>query len=191
MELLVISETKLKIVLTPEDVEEYAIDLDRAEYGDLETRLALFHLFDDIKARCGFDTKDGRLLVELYPDSHGGCEIFVLKVKTACDSTEGEGTELRYQKALYSFEELGDALSVCRALQQKQYKRGAELWHGDNALWYLVLERKTVPGEKIDDLSFVEEFGKRHTAPGDYILFGEHATPILKENAIVRLSSLK
>ena len=80
MELLVISESKLKIMLTAPDMIKYDLTSPPANGLSLHDREVLRHLFRDAKAEIGFDTEGARLFVQLYASKEGGCEIFVTKL---------------------------------------------------------------------------------------------------------------
>ncbi len=94
MELIVISESKLKIMLTAPDMAHYELENTRMDCADAHTRAAFRHIFDDARNRIGFDTQGERLFVQLYASKEGGCEIFVTKLGEreesfpACDLTE-------------------------------------------------------------------------------------------------------
>ena len=80
MELIVISESKLKIMLTAPDMAHYELENTRMDCADAHTRAAFRHIFDDARNRIGFDTQGERLCVQLYASKEGGCEIFVTKL---------------------------------------------------------------------------------------------------------------
>ena len=80
MELIVISESKLKIMLTAPDMAHYELENARMDCADAHTRAAFRHIFDDARNRIGFDTQGERLFVQLYASKEGGCEIFVTKL---------------------------------------------------------------------------------------------------------------
>ena len=80
MELLVISESKLKIMLTAPDMVKYDLTSSPTNSLSIHDREALRHLFRDAKAEIGFDTEGARLFVQLYASKEGGCEIFVTKL---------------------------------------------------------------------------------------------------------------
>ncbi len=80
MELIVISESKLKIMLTAPDMARYRLEPNRMDCADARTRAAFRHIFDDARAEIGFDTEGERLFVQLYASREGGCEIFVTKL---------------------------------------------------------------------------------------------------------------
>ena len=87
MELIVISESKLKITLSRPDMVKYALEGERMDCVDPRTREAFRHIFRDAHAESGFDTEGAPLFIQLYASKGGGCEIFVTKL-------EGESSAL-------------------------------------------------------------------------------------------------
>lgn len=94
MELIVISESKLKIMLTAPDMAYYELESARMDCADAHTRAAFRHIFDDARAEIGFDTEGERLFVQLYASREGGCEIFVTKLGNWEDSFPAVGEAL-------------------------------------------------------------------------------------------------
>lgn len=80
MELIKISDGRLKIMLTPPDMEKYHLDSESIDCADEHTREAFKHIFDDARAQVDFDTDGNRLFIQLYTSRGGGCEIFVTKI---------------------------------------------------------------------------------------------------------------
>ena len=80
MELIVISESKLKIMLEKEDMKRYGLFGSELNYDDPPTRKKLLSILDKAKEECGFDTGSEKLLVQLYPSKDGGSEMFVTKL---------------------------------------------------------------------------------------------------------------
>jgi len=83
MELILINQSKLKIMLTAPDMVHYELNapqLKNMSYTDQHTRDAFRHIFDDAEAQTGFHTTGERLLVQMYTSKCGGCEIFVTKL---------------------------------------------------------------------------------------------------------------
>jgi negative regulator of genetic competence, sporulation and motility len=83
MELIVISQSKLKITLTPPDMVKYALEGEKMDSVDPRTRMAFRHIFRDVRAESGFDTEGYPLFIQLYASKGGGCEIFVTKLEDA------------------------------------------------------------------------------------------------------------
>ncbi len=86
MELIVISESKLKIMLTAPDMAHYDLESARMDCADAHTRAAFRHIFDDARDRIGFDTEGERLFIQFYASKEGGCEIFVTKLGDGASS---------------------------------------------------------------------------------------------------------
>ncbi len=82
MELIMIDESRLKIMLTPTDMRHYDLHAEHMTTAGAATRRAFRHIFDDARERIGFDTVGERLFVQLYTSRTGGCEIFVTKLGT-------------------------------------------------------------------------------------------------------------
>ncbi len=80
MELIIISASKLKIMLTPPDMQYYELPAEPISCIDDQTRRAFRHIFDDAKSQVGFETEGEKLFVQLYASRDGGCEIFVSKL---------------------------------------------------------------------------------------------------------------
>ena len=79
MELLLISESRLKIILSDADMEKYEITSDTMEGSDSETKRAIRCILDEAKRRIGFDVCGGNIFVQIFPSKDGGCEMFVTK----------------------------------------------------------------------------------------------------------------
>ena len=117
MELLVISKSKLKIMLTVPDMIKYDLTAPQTESLSVHDREALRHLFRDAKAEIGFDTEGARLFVQLYSSREGGCEIFVTKLpedKSAMPVWEREQTDAQGEFSADPWEQHLSALSGSR-----------------------------------------------------------------------------
>ena len=75
MELIRISDSKLKIMLNAEDMVHYAINSDLLNYENTETRRAVWQILDEAKQQTGFDAASDRVLIQVYPSRAGGCEM--------------------------------------------------------------------------------------------------------------------
>ncbi len=80
MELIVISKSKLKIMLTEPDMQHYQLKASCINCADAHTHEAFRHIIDDARGESGFDTEGKRLFIQLYTSKEGGCEIFVTKL---------------------------------------------------------------------------------------------------------------
>ena len=55
MDMILISDTKLKVMLSPLDMEELALSGDDIDYNNTETRRAFWSILDEAKHKTGFD----------------------------------------------------------------------------------------------------------------------------------------
>ena len=80
METIIINRSKLKIMLTPPDMQKYAIAAEPPDFTDDATRRALRRIIEDARQGTDFVTDGHRLLIQLYASRDGGCEIFVTRL---------------------------------------------------------------------------------------------------------------
>ena len=78
MELILISNTKLKIMLDEEDMRKYNIAGDSDCTGSAARR-AIRSLLECAREQIGFNTAGEEIFVQLYATKRGGCELFVTK----------------------------------------------------------------------------------------------------------------
>lgn len=83
MELILISNTKLKIMLNEYDMQQYKIGND-SDCAEPATRHAIRSLLERAREQIGFNTEGEEIFVQLYTSKRGGCELFVTK----CANTE-------------------------------------------------------------------------------------------------------
>ncbi len=165
LEFLVVSKTKLKIILDKDEVEKYRLsDFSSGESGELRRRLG--EILEVARERVGFDAGGDRLLVSYYPTRLSGAELFVTAL-----STGGEVTEPVY----YIFESLRDISSACRAIAGRAAESRAYLLAGEQYCLEVAYARGG-----IDILSeFSEPIEKRQAA---YML--EHSRLLLDADAV-------
>lgn len=92
MELILISNTKLKIMLNEDDMRQYKIG-NEADCAEADTRRAIRSLLERAKEQVGFNTDGEEIFVQLYTSKKGGCELFVTK----CQVREPEDSPLEKQ----------------------------------------------------------------------------------------------
>lgn len=129
MELIRISESKLKVMLSAEDMARYELSCDTIECENSPSRRAFWNILDEAKRQTGFDPAGERVFVQLYPERSGGCEMFVTKlgpaVKKLREPERGGGREAIVPAAphfsperVYLFSDLSDLLAACRRMAQ-------------------------------------------------------------------------
>lgn len=169
MELIQIGEQALKVTLTREDMEYYAISFEALDYSNRETRNALHRILEEAKRTLGFEAPREKLYIQAFSDMHGGCELFVRRAgKEEC--TEG---------VLCRFAGMRELLLVCGRLANCGYGGESTAYVDDGGRYYLQLH--TAP-------LFLSEMGVLVDVRAEYL--GEHAV-LLCENAVQTLGALR
>ena len=186
MELIVISDTKLKLILTAQDMKTYALDFETADYDSPRNRRSIWRLFDEVKVKSGFEIDFDRVLIQVWPSRDGGCEMYISKIVTPQTRAKSGEETVRQLIYIYAFDGLKNLLRVCHALSHMAYAKTSQVWRDEGGKWYLFLEGEyTKTG--LHPLSFVEEFGAKLTEKYALIIY-EHARPVATQNAVEKLS---
>ena len=186
MELIVISENKLKVMLTADDMRHYNLDCDTMDSDSGPTRRAFRCILDDARAQTGFDPGKDKIFVQLYPGKSGGCEMFVTKLGT--EKKDGEKPAATPQKRdptpkeyAYVFSSLSHLLRASRRLRGKFNGTARAFTDRGKQEYFLILS---------EDAPFLTEYEGRKCKSREipYILeycrcFCEDAPGILSELA--------
>ncbi len=162
MELIIISESKIKLMLTHDDMEIYR---DGEDTGKL-----VRCIMSDVREKYGYNGMDGRIFVQMYTSREGGCEMFVTKLEPSAEArgrvlmqAGEERTVTEYRKyifrdrghhIIYSFESMEYLLSTCLGLWRGGYV-GESLAYADKMRhrYYLLVNREThIAGENFGSL---------------------------------------
>ncbi len=193
MELILINDKKLKIMLSPEDVAEFELDCESADYDKTETRRAFWHILDEVKRKTGFDAASERVYIQLYPSREGGCEMYVTKVgllPAACKTQKRGMLRVASERSLlYRFDGLAPMLAVCRELSNLGFSAPSDAFVDEGGSYYLYING--VRGFSMPTgLAFISEFGENEDAEAMRGYINEHAHPICTEDAIKTLGAL-
>ena len=94
-----------------------------------------------------------------------------------------------FGKMIFSFESLRDVCAVCRILNQKGLEISSRAYRGAEDDFYLVLENASISAySRLDDLTFILEFGRRERADHINTYLYEHGRLICPERALETLS---
>ena len=208
MELIRISDRKLKIMLTPSDMEQFELNMDTFGENSAQMRRTFRLLLEEIKKRTDFEADDRRISVQYFPSREGGCEMFI---STLSDTNENgefpdeafpppkkrsralcEGAEGRfYRECAYSFSKLSELLCVCKRLCGISCIGTNSAYIDELGRYYLFLSFLSAsPFSTPDELSFITEYGSIEGYQTLRLYLSEHGTVICPENAIHQLGSL-
>lgn len=195
MELIRISDSKLKITLDAEDMAHYAITSDLLNYENRETRRIIWQILDEAKEQTGFHAATDRILIQVYPSRAGGCEMYVTKLlPPMARKAEGEKIHMREEKReLYFFSELNMLLRACKQLALREQLRGSAVYVLPEGGYYLFLwggecECQAEPPSAYNP---AEEYGERQKCGSARLAYiREHAACLCEGNAVHRLAAL-
>lgn len=197
MELILINDSKLKIMLTREDMTRYELDCASADYDNTETRRAFWSILDEAKHRTGFDAARDKVFIQLYPSREGGCEMFVTKVGLINEGEQrGQPSKKASQRPAaagqpaelaFCFGCLDELLECCRLLSNLHPLSSA--YAGEGGEWYLFLSPQ---GDEDSLLAkcVLNEFGRAVDAERLRLYISEHGHRIISDIAISQLSAL-
>ena len=192
MDFIRISDVKIKVTLSPEDLDRYVAEGERdrpaGSHGTLRAILR------EIRRETGFDATGERVLMQMFPGADGGCELFVTRLgklpeKDAPNPAALPTAALPLRSAVFAFDRLPPLLAVCRHLDHIGYPHLSAVYYGDDGLWYLVLQER-IPRDRPSPLSFAEEFGRRRRAGATLAYIKEHGACVSGSDAVSTLAPL-
>ncbi|MGN1345566.1 MAG: hypothetical protein ACI4V1_02170 [Eubacteriales bacterium] len=159
MELIIIDESRIKLMLTAEDMAAY-----RTAVGEVGTKEALRGILRDAREKCGCRGMRGRIYIEMYPSKTGGCELFVTKLAERESGTSmksgNDGVLAEYRKyifrgrVIYSFDAMPHLLDTCLGLMKIGYAGESSAYHDEvKRRYYLILDCEShIAGENLGSL---------------------------------------
>ena len=203
MELIRISDSKLKIMLTPTDMRHFELNTDNFCDDSEQMHRSFRLLLDEVRRRSGFEADDHRISVQYFPSREGGCEMFISnlsgeKDRATCALTPAQGMQATTRTRgsfcrsfAYRFDGLDNLLSVCRRLLPLDYISASSAWRDDAGRYYLFLSTfASSPFAMPEELYFVVEYGSVENAAQLRLYLTEHGTVVCAEDAIGKLGAI-
>jgi negative regulator of genetic competence, sporulation and motility len=210
MEIIMISDSKIKVMLSADDLKGFDLDTASLDYSNTETKRMFWDILSRAKRSVGFDTDGHRVLVQLYPSRCGGCEMFVTRLSCLSCTEKGEQNEraeiepvinqLPPQKSFkkehkegrvgaFAFESIGNLINVCRRLVNMGYDGESDAYVGDDKRSYLFLsDIEPCAYLPLDEFSFISEYGTEENEEATRSYVSEHAKEICKNRAVEELA---
>lgn len=195
MEFLLIGESKLKIVLSEADMQEYGLNMN-GESPDRGGRRSMWRILDVARREVGFDPSGDKILIQFYPQKGTGCEVFVTKLGILSDSSarmvskSDRVSMLSRRRSCFRFGSLETLLAAARSVIASSggVRVDADAYRGACGTYFLSLEEYGKGGEPAE-FPQLSEFGERLTTEcGVYI--DEHFEKILSGDALEMLARL-
>ena len=203
MELIRISDHKLKIMLTPSDMQHF--ELNAATFGEdrAEMHRTFRLLLEEIRKQTDFDAEENRISVQYFPSREGGCEMFISRLGAAEDrpglpAARKSARQLRTavsagytRECVYRFPRIEELLAVCKRLDTLGYTGDSSAMRDTQGAYYLFL---TVcapsPFSIPDELAFLTEYGSIESCSIQKTHLCEHGHGIVLGDAVHRLAEL-
>lgn len=77
MQIEQIDHRTVKIILSVEDMEQYALTYDQMDYNDRTTRRAILSIMEQVQSHTTLDVEQNKLFIEAFPGDGGGCVLYV------------------------------------------------------------------------------------------------------------------
>lgn len=209
MELIRISDSKLKIMLTPTDMCHFELNNDSLGDDTLKMRRAFRHLMDEVKRQSGFDADDRHISIQYFPSREGGCEMFVTNLPTMPPVTNAkeEKSLTKPINALfpaaqkpsgsfrkdcaYRFDDLNHLLRVCKRLWEMGYIGDSSAFLDEKKQYYLILTILCAsPFSVPEEFGFVLEYGYWENPSLLKLYIREHGSVIRSPDAVEALALL-
>ena len=210
MEFILINENKMKIVMSAQEMKRYELDENEFHLSLINTRKILSQILHNSPTKTGFENThpNEKILLQLYPEKHGGCELYVTKLTIENNDNNKEDNSVavneghllpisdkntqKEKKPLlcYCFEELSDIIILCRALNERNFKCRSSLYFGDDDKYYMIFSNMGLEERSVSSLAMISEFGELTNAEHSNLWFYERGKSICEDSAIEILSEL-
>ena len=190
MEFLVISENKMKVMMSAEEVRDYGIESEKSDYRDPEIRKAFWKILDRAKEECGFKITGDKLLIQYYP-SKFGAEIFVTKLGKISPGVERSitGTDsvamLSSKNMIYRFENFEELKRLCTEIKKNVFGSSGDVYFSEDGCYYLFFEERS-DFHSLSPFSIVSEFADEIPQTME-VYIKEHSEPLAIGDAFARL----
>ena len=194
MELILISASKLKVILDADESRKYKITDAPGGVRKCD-KSCLSEILDDIYRLSGFDTKSDSLSIEIFESKSGGCEMFITKQAEKRTYTQKEIKKLCREclsdnlTLSYIFKTMSDLIFVCKLLGAKTLPAKSRAFNVGSKNFYLILTFFSFfTPELYDSLEFISEFGERISSEGLEDYLDEYGKEICHSEAVETLS---
>ena len=201
MELILISDSKLKIMLSKSDMQNYSITNECMSYENTDTRKMFGKLLDEANAKVGFDSKSGKVFIQVYPSKNGGCEVYITTERAENAQAKKKTNTPRKKKeyCFYRFDCLNEIIELCKVLKESEYDLESFVCveqEGRNEKYYLVLQEEVFSNPQISKKKCINksdlanEYGKRIERKEMMQYIKEHTKNVVSSDAVGILCKL-
>jgi len=207
LELIRISDQKVKIMLTATDMCHFELNNDHFFENGQAMQQNFRRLLDEIKKQIDFDTDDRHISVQYFPSREGGCEMFISCLAPKEDSLFGVPAKAEFRAlelkkkpsgagnfrrdCAYRFDTLDALLLACRRLRDVGYIGDSEAYLDKYDRYFLCISvSSSSPFSLPEEWSFITEYGTVENAAMLKLYIKEHGTVLCSAAAVHRLAEL-
>lgn len=213
MKTIRISDTKIKVMLSKQDVLDSPVGEGMLDTESYETREAIRGFLEEAGREHGVDISSGRLFIQLYPDKDGGCEMFVTRLdgkkaatldnKTQkeempmiprgavkAESTEKITRTSRYNVGIYEFAELDALLCACGRLSESGTAGQSAAYAGEYPMRYFLVICESGARSDLPTDALIDEYGGKRRKNEVYAYIKEHCGVVCGSDAVQCLGAL-
>ena len=196
MEVLKISDTKVKIMLGADDIDKFSLNAKDMDYNDPKTRAKVWKILDIVKRDYGFSSEGDKLLIQFYPSKDGSAELFVTRLTGLSRGNErfmskaGNVTMLESKRMMYNFPSLEELIQASKIISGAKSIKDSELFYSESEGYYLeITERGGTRMGQICEFAILLEFASK--TPEERIPYiTEHCRKLTNGSAVEQLAKL-
>ncbi len=133
MELIKVSASKLKVILSLRDFERLGQTCGEFDYESGASKRVFREILDNAKHRVGFETKGSVLDVEFYPGRDGSAELYITKKASFIPSL---GKDKTICGCVAKSKNLSNVINLLKRLFSSGFDSDCSLYY-DNSTYYL------------------------------------------------------
>ena len=165
MEFLVVSDSKLKIMMNRDDMQKYEIDGDNIDYDNPKIRRSFWRILDAAREKCGFEAAGDKVLIQFYP-SKDGSEIFVTKlglISSGAERTIAKSSRvamLSTRRTIYKFSSFSSLVSAAKIIENDECERTPKAYFDEHGCYYIIADERRGLVGKASEISPINEYGR-------------------------------
>ena len=164
MDFLVVSDSKLKIMMSREDMKKDDIDCENVDYDNPKVRRSFWRILDAARDACGFEASGDKVLIQFYP-AKDGSEIFVTKlglISSGAERTIAKSSKvamLQTRLVIYKFATLDSLIMAAKLLAKEDFERTPRVFFDDQGSYYIIAEERRCGSGRGFEISPIYEYG--------------------------------
>ena len=185
-------------------MDAFGLDENEFHLSSINIRDLIAKILKNANKKTGFEdiSVNEKLLLQLYPDAHGGCELFLTRMVPDIEEDffmplNDEGfllpksikgiSEHKKTPLTYSFESLELAINACKELKKRKYRGESSLYRLDTGK-YLIFILPNV--DKDCFTNCLLEMGEAENTENSLLRSLERGSCIITQKAVEQLSLL-